>query len=99
MFLDYVVVAFGDLDDAITLDVFEVLDDFRGRPLHGNFLNGFVRTEAKVLPQGILTAVSIAQHHFAHLLFAPDFQCDTGTDGVTVALCANQFHLQPVSLV
>src|SRR3954454_19044694 len=67
MLLNDIAVTFGDLDNPVAFHVAEGLDSFGSRPLHRNLVNAVGRPQTEMLPQRVLTAVSITQDNFAHL--------------------------------
>src|SRR5712692_4269837 len=87
-----------NLDDPIGGHVLEFLDGARARPAHYHFVYHAGVIEAKILPQGILRSVAVAEHHFPHLLSSFDANRHSRAYGIAIGFGPDELYGQPVSL-
>src|SRR5258707_9256799 len=93
IFLDDVLVAFSNLDDPVSGDIRERLNNSGARPAHSQLVHHLVLIQSKMQPQRALRTVAVSQDHLARLLSAAYVNGHSSTHGVAVGCRPYQFDL------
>ena len=91
--------AFANGKDLICFDSRKVLDCLRGWPFYFDQIDGLFTSQSKVQSQVALRHNAAAAVNFVHLGMLSSYHAHPRPNSSTVALCSDQFDLDPVLLV